>query len=424
MQFLLGRPWLIFAVALAIRLTYISLQDNRDWANWGDEGPQIALNLLLGKGYTFTYSIYEECRSFRVPVWPLTLYLIWLVTGFSILAAKVVTAVISSGTCVVLYFLGRRLFHDGAGLLAGLVAAVFPTLVYWSGTLSSETLAIFLMVLGVSLLCSGERLARVAAAGLCLGLLGLTRPVYLPFPFLIAFGMICARRDRVAWQRAACLVVVSASLWSLWIVRNAYVHGVFVPASTEGGKTFLECHNPVAFSRGGNAFADWVEDYAETVPAVKAKAGRVTEVELDRLMYLEGLAFIRERPVEYLRAFCQRIEYLWRPFPRLVRNELSWRHVVVMAVTWTPVFLLGVYGLIRCRLWRVPSHLPILIAVLWVTLSAGLIRGCIRYRAPLEPFVILYAAAGLHMLQRASNRSARRLIPEHLPDPRNSLHGR
>jgi len=261
----------------------------------------------------------------------------------------------------------------------------------------------------------------LVAAGACLGLLALTRPVFMPFAVLVAIGTLCARRDRIALANAACLLMPFVLLVSLWVVRNWAVHGTFVLASTEGGKTFLECHNPVSFSQTGGAYADWVEDYAETVPFVKERAGRVSEVELDRMMYAAGLQFVKQNPLLYARAFVQRIEYLWRPFPRLRRHELSWMHIAVMAVTWIPLSVLAGYALLRCRLWRKPAHVPILLAVLWVTVSAGLFRGCIRYRAPLEPFVILYAAVGFDLLRRASGRGARRLIQEAVEDARNTF---
>jgi energy-converting hydrogenase Eha subunit A len=95
----------------------------------------------------------SKLQSFRTPVLPFVLYALWVTFGYSILLAKLLMALLSSFTCVLLAILANRLFDARVGWVVGVLAALCTTFIRWSGTLGAETLALFFLIAGVYLFC-------------------------------------------------------------------------------------------------------------------------------------------------------------------------------------------------------------------------------------------------------------------------------
>jgi 4-amino-4-deoxy-L-arabinose transferase-like glycosyltransferase len=165
------------------------------------------------------------------PGWPTALSL-----GVRIGATFFVNPLLAGLSVWLVYRLGSKITRPEIGLLAALLAASSPMLLMLSGTLMPHPLSLFLtlafMLAWMDLFprhtaIVGER-ARIpagllmAVAGLCLGLLALTRPltaIGVAFPFLI-HGLVLLVRGprRKRWQAAviALLVVAIAALMLLW----------------------------------------------------------------------------------------------------------------------------------------------------------------------------------------------------------------
>jgi 4-amino-4-deoxy-L-arabinose transferase-like glycosyltransferase len=410
--------WLltVFFVALALRLAYVLWTGAETLSTngyaWADEGTTIAMNMLAGKGYVTSYSVCRDFRSFRMPVLPLLLFTLWSTFGPSILLAKLVMALLSATTCVLTVALARRLFDGTVGIAAGLILACYPGAIHWSATLGPVGLASLFLVSGIIALVSARTAAGYGLAGLAFGMLALTRPIYLPYAVLLT-GLLAAHHPKARWRATALpFALAVVTVLAPWVARNWWIHRAFVVTSTEGGLTFVECNSPYSLTRN---MGEWTFGFAESQPAITTMADKLPEVAFDRWLYRKGLTYIGEHPLAYARAFLLRIWYLWRPAPRLFAGGYSWKHSVIMTLTWSPLFLLAAYAAWSQRLWRRSNHAALWLAVLWITLAAGLIRGSIRYRGPLEPLVICYAAAGLHQTAR---RFLCRSTLDASPDPR------
>jgi hypothetical protein len=398
--------WIIFFLALSLRALYIFTCDNSSMGTWADQGGDIALNMLRGRGYVTSWDIFVDRRSFRMPVMPLTLYAIWSVVGYNLLIAKLVMAVLSAVTCVLVALLTQRLFNRAA-IFVGIAAAVFPNSIYWTGTVGTETLTSFALCLGILLLASPKLRFRHAWAGLAIGLLASTRPIYLPYAALLSIFLMTENWTEGELWRAALFPVIVALVLLPWVIRNWQVHHAFLITSTEGGMTFLESNNPIAFREGG----DWIPRYAASLPEIKKLAAVLPEVAMDREMYRRGLDFVRDDPGEFAKAFVLRLIKLWRPLPRLgAKSELNWKHALVLALTWLPAFAVGLATILRERLWKRKSHVPIFIAFFCVTMFSCAFSTHVRYRAPLEPYFLIYGAVGVASAIRHIKSSGARYV--------------
>ncbi len=354
-----------------------------------DQGAGIALNMLAGKGYTLDFGPGPPRASFRMPTIPLFFYGLWTLTGPSVLAAKLAMAAISTMNVLLVALLAFRFYGAHTALTAALLAALFPNLIYWCGTLGPETFAMTALLLLTRLLAEDHALL----GGLATGALVTIRPVFLPYFLLLCLWLAATmkRGTRAAALWRFCLPVIL--ILSAWGYRNWSVHHRLLLTSTEGGICFYESNNPLAFANGGV----WQVDYLKTLPGTHELATRLGEPDFDRLLFKMGLRHILDDPAGYLRSFLWRVWYVWRPFPRTGANRSAhiWLHALVMAMTWVPIFLLAAWEMRRSRVWLDRRHGPILLACFALTVCTGMVNGVMRYRAPLEPFFVIYAAAAL-----------------------------
>ena len=78
--------------------------------------------------------------------YPFYLGMVYSLFGKSIMVARLLKAILSSYTCVLIYKLASRNFGETAGRVAGILAMLLPNLIYYCGLHLKETEMIFLVV--------------------------------------------------------------------------------------------------------------------------------------------------------------------------------------------------------------------------------------------------------------------------------------
>ena len=95
---------------MSIRLVFIStLSQEYQWPDEIDYDA-IARRLLRGDGYGYW--------MFRGPLYSIVLWVIYSFTGIHLLAVRIFQALIDSGTCLMVIYLGRLLFNNRSGLIS------------------------------------------------------------------------------------------------------------------------------------------------------------------------------------------------------------------------------------------------------------------------------------------------------------------
>ena len=125
----------ILIVALAIRLAAVFLApvpvEKDAW-----EYDQIAMHILKNG----SFAIYEGVpTSHRAPLYPVFLSAVYLFFGHSHQAARVAQAFLSTGVCVLVYLVAKRIYGATVGLLSALLVAFHQSLLLIT-MLYSETL--------------------------------------------------------------------------------------------------------------------------------------------------------------------------------------------------------------------------------------------------------------------------------------------
>ena len=370
---------LLLRVALVLRTGAGGLSpDAGDWMH-------VALSVATGGGFGGTW---------RPPGYAAFLAAVFFVFGKSVLAAKLANAALGAATLFVVYRAALSLFDRATARIAVAMMSFYPYLLAYSADVLSETLLTFLLAASVlALVRAAEKpdLKRLALAGFVCGLTALTKSVVLPF-FLLAGAWLWARTGRL---RAPLLVALAGALTiAPWSLRNyfhydkSYVMPVNTPWFSLYGST---CDEALAdASKGEITKGPGVPEYDQFLPPDWEAVGALPLPERDKYCKEKVKSWIAANPRKYASLLWLRLKHFWRLYPIIA---YGWQKAAAMATSglYIPLALIGVF-LARPFLGRVSLLLALFAAHTLVHLFFAV---TLRYRVPIDPYVMMFAAFAL-----------------------------
>lgn len=367
--------WL-FGAALMVRLLYVAAgidvapQDTPDY-------DEIAHNVLAGEGFVAGNNWYgHELRAWRAPLYPLFLAAIYATIGDSHTVVRSLQSLLGAMTVVFVYLMLQRL-QPKAALPAGWFIALYEPLVISVNEVMSEVLFTTLLVAGVAAAIEARHRPGwcwPALAGGLIGLAALTRPVgLLVVPAILAVAAWEDLRGPGQWRRwslfAGWVSVGLVAAMLPWTVRNAMVYGAFVPVSTHGGFIVARSNADDPAWRQTHGWGIERQTFDE-IP---------DELKRDRRWMDQGLGWIADHPGAWLRLVGERFLRFWYVF----RPDYNAAFVAMV-----PFLMAGLWYRGREPDFR---HLSAVI-ILSITVFSTILYGSTRFRLPLEPFFLVFAA--------------------------------
>jgi 4-amino-4-deoxy-L-arabinose transferase-like glycosyltransferase len=418
----------ILVLALLLRLGFWFGVVGFDSDGWGDEPDyhRLAASVAAGEGLT---SPLGEPTAARPPLYPIILGGVYRVFGDDPDVARAFQVLLGIVAVWLTYILARRLATPGGALLAALLAATNPALIYMSALIMSENIYI-LAILGVLLLLVRDArhvqrpatVSRYALVGALSGGAYLARPQMLFFAAFVGAAVLWTRalswRGRLA--RVLVLAVAAAVVVAPWIVRNHEHFSAFLPSTTHGGITFYESNNELIPTNPD--FKGIVVIPRKTVPGWD-ELKDLPEVEYNRRAFSMGFEFLRTHPGLSARMAWWKFLRFWRfdagiEVPDRFLAKLPGgpgggaatfvRTVDLGAVYWWVIIPLFVVGLLAS--WKARRRYVLLYGVVVAhTVVALIFHGSIRARSPVEPVIVILAAVAVGWLRsvlRARTRVA------------------
>lgn len=326
-----------------------------------------------------------QATAFRPPLYPLTLSSCMAAGPYSRAAIGLLHLALGLATVWLVFRMVERSGARGAAVVAGLLTACDPILVWQSTLVMTETMAAFWAVLTVTLLnavVARPRWFRAAGAGACLGLAALCRPTFLPFAALVGLAALVQvwrrspdvrrgspdpaeesdpqvspeqgrpalptvarsgdrpqqesgeRPQREAGIRGRDLLGFLVSglaglvlVLSPWVVRNEIFLGQPIVTTTHGGYTLLLGNNPFFYEylRSGPWGVAW--DVKELEEARAKRDARLKlspdEIVRDREAYKEARENIRREPGMFVYSCIVRVGRLWSLMPHQITAQES-----------------------------------------------------------------------------------------------------
>ena len=421
------------AAAAAVRAALVLAFDGTELA--GDERAY----LLLGERWR-TEGAYDGIWAPGYPA--LVAALGWVAGEGAASALRWVQALLGLWVVACVGRLGAAVGGPRAGRAAAWLGALHLPLAGLSALLFSETLflALFtpaLLVLARSARDRGSPDARpardLALAGALLGLSALVREsALLMLPLLGAWAAWAARvhapgptgpdskepdppergpggaRPALLLLGAACLVIAP------WTLRNAAVHGTFVPIATSTGGSV---HVGVNAHDVNYDLAGLGEDPARAPGSLRAALrGEAPEpwtaatdgapAARARTNVRRGLSFAAEHPAFFLRSRAVEVVDLLSPLSYPVRSvrladpgaplghpALRVAFALLSILMVPALLLLALRG--WCAVTVAAPHRALLAVVCAGTLASALVNGLTRYRVPALPLLMAFAAVAL-----------------------------
>ncbi len=340
--------------------------------------------------------------------------------GASLFAAHLLQLLLGAATCGLTYFIGRRVFGPAVGFLGGLLLAFYSPGIYREGQLLDTALATFLAASFLLLLLRAFERPRSRpawfAAGLVLGLLGLTRPNLLLLGATM-MALLLAREGReLGWRAATAAVGVFALGVVLPVLpitgRNYLIVGRLIPISATGGINLYTGNNP-----DSDGYSPIPSDIAWERTWYEAKEhGKTTMMGMDNYWRELALRFMRERPGAALALFVKKLYLYWNAYeiPNNVSYEWGRRHSSLLRAVPVTFAVIGPLGLLGMALggWRSRGAWALTVFVLTQMAAVAIFFVAARYRMPALPPLCLFAAfAGVEVVRMAAARRVGRFLP-------------
>jgi len=326
--------------------------------------------------------------------------------------ARVSQAVLGTITVALIGLVALELFGPAAGLIALALAAVYPVLIELSGTIVAENLLTALILAavyaGLRVRRAGSGAARLgwlAGTAVLAGLATLTHEnaALILIPLIPAVWTGRPRLRPASLAAPALLIVVAALTILPWTIRNAVVMHDFIPVSDETGITLVGTYN-AASAADPQLEYKWRIFYG--IPGERSlirEESTLTEPEIGSRLQSQALHYISAHPlspfvVAYhntLRMLEVRGAFAWQASGSAISLSTSivWRGIVSFWI----LCLLALAGAFTKLVRRAPLWVwvvPLLLALSVVVVNVE----TPRFREPVDPFLILLAAAGLATL--------------------------
>jgi 4-amino-4-deoxy-L-arabinose transferase-like glycosyltransferase len=383
----------LLCFALLLRVSFIVAYDNSKFLAQeffaGDSAAydSAALNVMEGNGF-----LADGYRAKYGPIYPLFLAGAYRVFGHDIVVVRFLQALLGALSCVIVYFIGKDIFNEPTAWLASAGLALYYPAVQMPAYIMAEEVYVFVLL--ATIWCA-VRLIRqpnfllAAAAGMTYGVAVLCKGAlsgFIPFFALVVYCSIDAASKRKIKYLAVFLLVLAATL-TPWIYRNYSIFKKFIPVTIHSGDLLYKGNSPEA-TGGSGGFHTRGIDFIDA-PAVPG----LNEYERDQHLKQRAIAYMKNNPGRCVELALIKFWNMWRPYHTDTRSISK----LVMCCTYVPIVFFALVGMCFSLRWWRRYLLFYLLFAYYIGVHMVLI-GIIRYRYPMEPFLIIFAAYGLWCL--------------------------
>jgi len=378
---------LIFLFALLIRIFYLSrIMGTPEYIDTGSDG-------RMYDGLAYSYLKGEKVTEALVAGYWIFLSFIYKIFGRSYFAVGAIQGILTSLSCIFIYYSGKYIFNIKVARTAALVAAISFSSIFSASAIGHQALDIFYVTLGLMLVSRYAyyggvlklRYIFLILLGIVWGLSIATREINFFYPIII----ICWFMFYLSRRRAKKEVLIDGIIILFFIAlvllpfiyRNIKNLGVWYPiSSTEGTdypliESYLRGENPDLVKAG--------IDFSKPQAILQ--------------LFLEKPSFV----------LCALAKNYWVRFKELYFSQgyggfdmlFLYRLSDYYYALWFYVYVLTTFGILAAfKRYRMGAHLLLFLFVFYRTIVHFFTEGSYRHRAPIEPFLLLYLVYGFYVI--------------------------
>jgi len=396
---------IIFSVALIFRMFYLidymstevyPVMHGSDGYCYYIWAKDIASGQILGGDKAFMkWPLYAYFLAFLLKIFRENLSFVYL---FQFLLGAI--------NCVLIYFIGRRIFNWTIAFLAGLLCAFYGLFIFYDGLLIYTGLSLFLnSLLFLFLLYIQDKFSKknLFLAGIFLGFCTLAQPNIVIFGILAVAYILW--RNKLVWKKLVydflCFLAGLFLIIGAVSLRNYIVEKDFVLIAGHTGLNSYLGNNPEAQGIFSNQFFTSNQEsmFRESKAIAKITLGRELKTsEVSNFWFNKSKDFIRKNPHAYIKLLLKKIKYLFNPEEVVHDQEYHFiDKIKILKVLFLnlkfilPFALLGIF--LNLNKFKESALLYIFLMTLSFSITLFFIAS--RYRVILVPFLIIFASSGI-----------------------------
>lgn len=417
----------LFILALVLRLVYI-LQLSRTPFFTNPIGDstfyyQQAMNILSGD------ILWKEIYFHSSIFYPYFMALIFLASGHSFFILYLTQILIGSGNCIVIYYLTKKYCDNRLlpAFIGGLFAVFYGIFAFFDGDILMIFLTLFCVDLSILFLLQyieKEKFKYVFFSGVLFAIGVLDKPnllVCVPAILIFLITRLSFHPDKWYWKSSIIFLIGLFLLVLPVTLGNYIVDKDFVLVSSNGGLNFFIGNNPdakgvyrIPAEYGLNDLR--VYESARAV-AEKSLGKPLKPSQISQFWFHKGLAFIENNPLKALKLYGRKILLLFNEYE--IPNQMNFYYIrsneastlYLFPISFGLIVPLALAGIV----WRLKEGLNLagkLYLAFLISYAVSLIPFFIteRYRLPMAPFFIVFAAGALSDIWQSLRENIRKAI--------------
>lgn len=309
-----------------------------------------------------------------------------------ILATRVFQSCLLIANAVMLRQISLMLFKNrGAGMFVYLVVLFYPFFVYYQGLILSENLFIFFLIIGFFMLYRWQKAGfgltspflYAAVGALTLSVYMKATLTYLP-PLIIAGFYVM--NHKLSLKNILLPLAISALVYGLvmspWWIRSYTLFERVIPFTTTSTMNMYLGNNPKNLTGG----CDWATDAEIRLYSTY----EIPEMEYMTLYTDATKTFIRENPDRFIALAWMKFKRFWNVIPN--HEKYSKGHYKYLSLFSYGVILLMSIISFFLHIKKFRTLTPFYMLIGYFVFVHCVTIASIRYRLPIEPFLIVMAS--------------------------------
>jgi tetratricopeptide (TPR) repeat protein len=376
---------------------------------------------------------------FRAPFYAYFLAIVYKIFGHDYIIPRLIQHLIGSFSCILIYFVAKRIFNRKVAVVATLLAAFYGMFFYFENELLLDSFLVFFDLLLILFLLSAigrsasggkaknsPKFSSWLVCGIILGFSAITRPnilFFIPFVWLWIF-LVFVKEKRLKQVAIFCLMFLIGSALVIFPVtlRNYLVGKDLVLIASQGGVNFYIGNNKNSDGMSAIFYKqDW--QYRDFQEMAEKESNRILKPsEISNFYYKKGIGFMLNEPQKAFKLLVKKLYLFWNKFEVSNNQDIyffkrySWLIRILPLGFWL-IAPLGFLGMVlsffdrRTRaLERGKDMLLPMLFVLSYMVTVVIFFVTARFRLPVIPFLIIFSALSLVWLWEKLFRKEKRNV--------------
>lgn len=309
------------------------------------------------------------------------LYPIWsYITGQGI-TQLLMDILISVASIFLIYALSMFIFKDrSAALLSASVASIYPHFIFYSISGLTEIFYTFLLLLYFLLFYRKKFFLAIIISILAI-LVRPTLDLLNPIIIILFVGFVHKSGWKSVVKYLGIYCITYAIILTPWWLHQYQKYGEFVRLNLADGIVLYSGNNPIN-KTGGGIVGDDVD--------LSLFENEKNPIIRNNNMKSAAIGFIVDNPRRFIELAGLKFFRFWRLWPHTEHYQ-KWYVVAASLLSYGLTLFLAIGFVLRSGRRHFRNLLPIFALFSYLTLIHMVTIGSIRYRFPLEPFLIIFA---------------------------------